>query len=192
VVRIFDNGNGGGPATGLPSRVIDVKLDTKAKTATLVSSVQHPDGLIANSQGNAQRLSDGHLFVGWGSVGRFSEFDAAGNLLWDGQVPSGYDTYRAYRSDWVGEPDTDPTAIAAPSGAGQVSVQAIWNGATEVARWQVLTGNDRGRLRPAGSAPWNGLDTELTVNTDAPNVELVALDRRGRPIGRSQVTHVSD
>ena len=92
--------------------MIDVRLDTKAKTATLVSSVQHPDGLIANSQGNAQRLPYGHLFVGWGSVGRFSEFDSGGNLLWDGQVPAGYDTYRAYRSPWVGEPTTDPTAEA--------------------------------------------------------------------------------
>ncbi len=192
VVRIFDNGNGGGPATGLPSRVIDVRLDTKAKTATLLTSVQHPDGLIANSQGNSQRLPGGHLFVGWGSVGRFSEFDAAGNLLWDGQVPSGYDTYRAYRSDWTGDPDTDPTAIAERTGADQVSVQAIWNGATEVARWQVLAGSHRWGLRPAGSASWNGLATELTVHTSAPYVEIVALDRRGRPIGRSRVVPVSD
>jgi hypothetical protein len=99
--------------------VIDVRLDAKAKTATLLASVQHPDGLIANSQGNSQRLPGGHLFVGWGNVGRFSEFDATGNLLWDGQVPSGYDTYRAYRSDWTGDPDTDPTAIAdAPAPIG--------------------------------------------------------------------------
>ena len=49
--RIFDNGNGGGPATGKPSRVIDVKIDTAAKTATLVKSIEHPDGVIANSQG---------------------------------------------------------------------------------------------------------------------------------------------
>src|SRR6185295_2754763 len=160
--------------------------------ATLVASVQHPDGLIANSQGNAQRLPGGHLFVGWGSVGRFSEFDAAGNLLWDGQVPSGYDTYRAYRSDWVGDPDTDPTATAERTGPHQVSVRAIWNGATEVARWEVLADTHRRNLKPAGSAPWNGLSTELTAHTSASYVELIALDRRGRPIGRSQSVRVSD
>jgi hypothetical protein len=192
IVRIFDNGNGGGPATGLPSRVIDVRLDTTAKTATLVSSVQHPDGLIANSQGNAQRLSDGHLFVGWGSVGRFSEFDAAGNLLWDGQVPAGYDSYRAYRSDWVGEPDTDPTAIAQRTGSHEVGVQAIWNGATEVARWEVLAGNRPHSLRSVGTSAWNGLDTELSAHTDAPWVEVVALDDRGDAIGRSHAVQVSD
>jgi hypothetical protein len=192
VVRIFDNGNGGGPATGQPSRVIDVKLDSKAKTATLVASVQHPDGLIANSQGDSQRLLGGHLFVGWGSVGRFSEFDQSGNLLWDGQVPSGYDTYRAYRSPWVGDPDTDPSVIADRTSGHDVSVQAIWNGATEVARWQLFAGSHPWSLRPAGSAAWNGLDTAFTVHTAAPYARLVAFDDRGRPIGRPQTVRVSD
>jgi hypothetical protein len=191
-IRIFDNGNGGGPATGLPSRVIDVKLDTQAKTATLVSSVQHPDGLIANSQGNAQRLPGGHLFVGWGSVGRFSEFDSGGNLLWDGQVPAGYDTYRAYRSPWVGEPTTDPTAEAQSTGGGNVTVNAIWNGATEVDRWLVLAGSHQWNLSPVGSADWNGLDTAIAAHTRSPYVEVVALDDHGHAIGRSQSVQVSD
>jgi hypothetical protein len=188
VVRIFDNGNGGGPATGLPSRVIDVKLDTRAKTATLASSVQHPDGLIANSQGNSQRLPGGHLFVGWGSVGRVSELDSAGNLLWDGQVPAGYDSYRGYRSQWVGTPDTDPTAEADRVDKHQVRVEAIWNGATEVDRWLVLSGKHRGGLHPVGIADWDGLATATTVRTRDPYVEIVALDDHGRPIGRSSVT----
>ncbi len=192
VIRIFDNGNGGGPATGLPSRVIDVKLDTKAKTATLVASVQHSDGLIANSQGNAQRLPYGHLFVGWGSVGRFSEFDSGGSLLWDGQVPAGYDTYRAYRSPWVGEPTTDPTAEAEASGGGNVAVNAIWNGATEVDRWLVLAGSHQWNLSPVGSAAWNGLDTAIAVHTHSPYVEVVALDDHGHAVGRSQPVQVSD
>ncbi|HVY96876.1 MAG TPA: arylsulfotransferase family protein [Solirubrobacterales bacterium] len=192
-IRIFDNHSNG--AAGSPaSRIIDVRLDQKAHTATLVSSVQHPDGLSAGSQGNAQRLPGGHLFVGWGQLGRFSEFDAAGNLVWDGQVPAGYDTYRAYRSPWVGEPDTDPTAVAERSaGPGnRVKVEAIWNGATEVQRWLVLSGRRPDHLRPAGSAAWDGLDTQISVHTRDPYVEVVALDDRGRPIGRSQAVSVSD
>jgi hypothetical protein len=190
VVRIFDNGNGGGPATGLPSRVIDVKLDTKAKTATLVSAVQHPDGIISNSQGNAQRLPDGHLYVGWGSAGRFSEFDGSGNLLWDASVPSGYDTYRAYRSPWVGEPLTDPTASAEQVDSSHVGVDAIWNGATEVAHWRILAGQHPWSLQQVGFAAWNGLDTAITAHTSAPYVAVVALDDSGRVIGRSPVVPV--
>ena len=190
-IRIFDNESNGAPV--LPaSRIIDVHLDLKAKTATLVNSVQHPDGLSAPSQGNAQRLPGGHLFVGWGALGRFSEFDSGGNLLWDGQVPAGYDTYRAYRSPWVGEPDTDPTAEATSSGGGNVTVNAIWNGATEVDRWVVLAGSHRWDLRPAGSADWDGLDTTIVAHTHSPYVEVVALDDHGHAIGRSQAVQVSD
>ena len=73
-VRIFDNESNGVPV--LPhSRIIRVHIDPKAKTATLVSSVEHPDGLSAGSQGNAQLLPNGDTFVGWGQLGRFSEFD---------------------------------------------------------------------------------------------------------------------
>jgi hypothetical protein len=190
-IRIFDNESNGTPV--LPaSRVIRVHLDLQAKTATLLSSIQHPDGLSAGSQGNAQLLPGGHTFVGWGQLGRFSEFDSSGNLLWDGALSAGYDSYRAYRSPWIGLPDTDPTAEAERSGGNRVTVDAIWNGATEVDRWVVLAGPHPWGLRPAGSARWNGLDTTIDSRTRSPYVEVVALDDRGRPIGRSQPVPVSD
>jgi hypothetical protein len=193
--RIFDNGSAAvlpGQTPNEPqSRVIDVKLDTANHTATLVDQVLHPDGVSAASQGNAQRLPDGHLFVGYGQTGRFSEFDGSGNLLWDGQVPAGYDTYRAYRSPWVGEPLTGPTAVATRADSTHVDVEAIWNGATEVDRWLVLSGQHRGRLHPAGLADWNGLATQTEVRTSDPYVEVVALDDRGRAIGRSDLVRVS-
>lgn len=189
--RLFDNGNGGGPATGLPSRVIDIKLDLQAKTATLDSSLQHPDGLISNSQGNSQRLPFGHLFVGWGNVGRFSEFDSTGNLIWDGQVPAGYDSYRAYRSPWIGKPLTKPTAVATRSGSN-TEVDAIWNGATEVNRWLVLAGSQRHHLDPIESSAWDGLDTAIDIHSSSPYVAVVALDDHGRTIGRSPAVQVSD
>ncbi len=189
--RIFDNGNGGGPATGNPSRIIDVKLNTSNDTATLAGSVQHPDGLISTSQGNAQRLSNGDLFVGWGSAGRLSEFDGSGNLVWDGQVPTGYDTYRDYRSPWVGKPLTDPTVTASRTDPTHVDLHAIWNGATEVDRWLVLSGPNRGHLHPVGLLDWDGLNTEATVRTSDANVEVVALDADGNAIGRSDLVPVS-
>lgn len=194
--RIFDNGSNAVAPGQTPeepqSRVIDVKLDTTNHTATLVSQVLHPDGISAASQGNAQRLPNGNLFVGYGQTGRFSEFDGSGNLLWDGQVPAGYDTYRAYRSPWVGKPLTDPTAVASRADSTHVDVNAIWNGATEVDRWLVLSGDRRGRLHPVGLADWNGLATQTEVRTSDAYVEVVALDGRGHAIGRSDVVRVSD
>jgi hypothetical protein len=190
-VRIFDNESSGTPV--LPySRIIRVRIDPKAKTATLVSSIEHPDGLSAGSQGNAQLLPGGHLFVGWGQLGRFSEFGSDGNLQFDAQLPTGYDSYRAYRSPWVGLPDTDPTATAARVDSQHVSVEAIWNGATEVDRWAVLAGQHPWGLHRTGTARWNGLDTTIGTRTRAPYVEVVALNGSGRAIGRSQAVRVSD
>ena len=72
------------------------------------------------------------------------------------------------------------------------TVHAIWNGATEVARWIVVGGRHARRLRRSASADWNGLDT-----ADHPEHRRPPRRGRGRrrpwpTIGRSastQVTH---
>ena len=45
--------------------------------------------------GNAQRLENGNIFVGWGTGSRVSEFAADGTLLFDATLPNV--SYRAYR-----------------------------------------------------------------------------------------------
>jgi len=95
-LRIFDN-ESNGTDTGGPTRIVWIKLDERAHTATLTRVVQHPEALSAASQGNAQALPNGDTFVGWGQLGRVSEFDPDGKLLFDATLPAGYDTYRAYR-----------------------------------------------------------------------------------------------
>jgi hypothetical protein len=70
-----------------PSRVVWIRHSLHDKTSTVVKQIVHPDEIQAGSQGNAQALDRGHTFVGWGATGRFSEFDADGNLLFDATVP---------------------------------------------------------------------------------------------------------
>jgi hypothetical protein len=95
----FDNESSGTPL--LPySRAITVKLDPWRKVATLVSSDDQPEGLSAASQGNAQTTADGNLFVGWGALPYFSEFDPQGNLIFNAEFPAGMNTYRAYLLPW--------------------------------------------------------------------------------------------
>jgi hypothetical protein len=192
--RIFDNESDG--VSVLPySRVIWVHTDDLNKTATLERWFKHPDNLSAGSQGNSQGLDNGDTFVGWGAVGRFSEFDHDGNLLFDAAFPSGYDTYRAYRFEWAGAPDTSPTATAQTAAGGTTTVHAIWNGATEVANWDVVGseggGPESDHRHPLTSAPWNGLDTAITIQEEPKFVSVVARDRFGREIGRSLVTPVA-
>jgi hypothetical protein len=79
------------------SRVVTVRLNFRTKVATLVRSVDQPEGLVAPSQGNAQTLPDGDLVVGWGALPYFSEFSPSGRLLFNAE---GAGTYRAYRFPW--------------------------------------------------------------------------------------------
>jgi hypothetical protein len=82
------------------SRVVTVRLDLASKVATLTASVRQSHGQLASAMGNAQTLSDGNLFVDWGSLPYISEFNAKGHLLFAAQFPAGVDSYRAYLLPW--------------------------------------------------------------------------------------------
>ena len=95
----FDNESAGIPE--LPySRAITVQLDQRNHVATLVASDDQPEGLSAPSQGNAQTTPDDDLFVGWGALPYFSEFNPWGQLIFNAQFPAGVNTYRAYLLPW--------------------------------------------------------------------------------------------
>lgn len=95
----FDNESSG--TSLLPtSRAITVKLDRWNHIATLVSSENQPEGLVAPSQGNAQSTPEGGLFVGWGALPYFSEFNRLGQLVFNAELPAGINTYRAYLLPW--------------------------------------------------------------------------------------------
>jgi Arylsulfotransferase (ASST) len=187
--RLFDNE--AAPIVLPYSRVLWVQRASHGLAASIVKEIIHPDKIQAGSQGNAQGLADDHTFVGWGATGRFSEFDRRGDLLFDANVP-GWDTYRAYRFTWHGTPDARPTASAHRNADGTVTVHAIWNGATDLERWIVAGGARTNALWPAGFGSWNGLDTTLTVRTDAKEIAVVAQDRQGRLVGRSASVVVTE
>ncbi len=188
-IRIFDNDAASEPVRPA-SRVITVAVDPAARTARLVSSIEHPDGLSAGTQGNSQLLPDGHTFVGWGSQGHVSEFGEDGRMLFDARLPHGYDTYRAYREPWHGTPHGDPTLAVERHGA-DVIAYASWNGSTDVHRWQVLAGRDAAHLRPTGApVTWRNLETAVPLSSPGQYVAVRALDGDGRVLGRSRAARV--
>lgn len=183
-LRIFDNESNG--AAVLPaSRVVWVTHDESTMTASLARSIQHPGGLLVSAEGDGQPLPNGDTFIGWGVLGRFSEFDANGMLLFDASLPQGFGSYRAYRFPWTGVPALSPSVTAFSNSDGSVSVHAIWNGATGVATWEVMGGASAGSLSAIGSAPWNGLETVVTVSGQPAIVQVVALNSAGSAIGQS-------
>jgi len=96
----FDDESDGSTTLLSHSRVVTVKLDLTARVATLVKSVDQPEGLVAPAEGNAQTTRNGDLFVGWGALPYISEFSPSGHLLFNAEFPAGVSTYRAYRLPW--------------------------------------------------------------------------------------------
>jgi hypothetical protein len=178
-ITIFDDESA--PPIGKRSRAIRLKLDRKAHTATLVQADSLP-GVLAPSQGNVQQLDDGHLFVGWGAVPRYTEFDASGNVVYDATFSDGDDSYRAYRFPWKGTPTTSPSIAVDADGS---TVHASWNGATRVARWRVLAGDTAADLHEIGGGPKTGFETAITVTTVEPYFAVEALGPNGKVLGRS-------
>ena len=95
----FDNESSGTPELAT-SRAITVRIDPRSRVATLVASDDQPEGLVAASQGNAQTTPRGGLFVGWGALPYFSEFNRRGGLVFNAEFPAGVNTYRAYLLPW--------------------------------------------------------------------------------------------
>ena len=77
-----------------------VRLNCRARTATLIRSDSQPEGLSAASQGDAQTTRNGDEFVGWGALPYFSEFSPSGKLVFNAEFPAGVNTYRAYQAAW--------------------------------------------------------------------------------------------
>lgn len=177
-ITVFDDGQA--PGT---SRAIVLRLDESAMTATLVREYRQPQNLLATSQGNVQVLPNGNVFVGWGSLPRFSEFAAGGMLLYDAAYSS-TQSYRDHRYTWVGRP-ADRPAIAVDASAGAMTVYASWNGATEVASWEVLAGQDRSALKPVAAVPRRGFETAIAATSSAPLVAVRARDAAGVVLGTS-------
>ncbi|HYM58342.1 MAG TPA: arylsulfotransferase family protein [Solirubrobacteraceae bacterium] len=187
-ITLFDNA--AAPAVRKSSRALAFRLDERAKTATLLRAVQHPRSYLAATQGNQQTLPGGGMMVGFGSQRWFTEFDANGDVLWDARTATGYESYRAYRMPWVGRPRTRPRVAVVDGPGARIDVYASWNGATEVASWEVLAGEPETTLEPAGSAPRSGFETRIKAVTSSSHVAVRAKDASGRVLGTSPLARV--
>jgi hypothetical protein len=182
-ISIFDNG--GGPKVHDQSRGILVGLDEKAMKATLVREYASSQGLLATSQGNMQALANGNVLVGWGSEPFISEFSRDGKLLFNARLPHEGESYRAFRFPWSGHPNANPAVAVERRADGEVALYASWNGATDVATWEVLAGPTPSQLDPLGSVPRDGFETAMLAQTSDPCVAVRAKHRSGRVLGTS-------
>jgi hypothetical protein len=192
-LTVFDNGAflpGAGGAVEPFSRPIRLALDLSSMTATLVGEYLPAGARSAWAMGNLQQLPGGGAFVGWGTAGSFSEFTVLGDVCFDASFGDGSVTYRAFRFPWVGRPTGRPAVAVLANGDGTASVHASWNGATEVASWQVRTGRTAASLTPQKTAPRSGFETAIVVAAASGYVAAAALDTSGRVLGTSEAVRV--
>jgi hypothetical protein len=160
-------------------------------TAKLVHEYTHPNKMLSATQGNVQVLENGNVFVGWGSEPVLSEFSSDGELLFSVSFPAESESYRAIRFPWSGEPDGDPTLAAEAGPDDEATLYASWNGATEVADWEVLAGPGPDRLEAAGSVPRKGFETAIKVNTTEPYVGVRAKGTSGKVLGTAKAVKLA-
>ncbi|MPY85107.1 MAG: hypothetical protein GEV00_17695 [Actinophytocola sp.] len=160
-------------------------LDRRAAIATLEREYWNPADELSVAEGNMQILPNGNVFVGWGDRPGYAEYSPDGEVVYDAQPAEGVESYRAYRFGWHGNPATRPAIALRPADGDRTDVYVSWNGATEVASWQVLAGPSPQRLRPVASAPNRGFETRITVSTKADYVAVRARDAAGDTLSTS-------
>ncbi|HUB36255.1 MAG TPA: arylsulfotransferase family protein [Solirubrobacteraceae bacterium] len=184
LISVFDNGST--PPEEKQSRGLLLSPDLAAHSVSLVRQYVNPfKTLLASSQGNVLRLPAGNWLMGYGGLPNFTEYDEAGGVLLDGTLGLGVQDFRTYLAPWSGHP-ASPPAVAVQAGAGgALAVSASWNGATEVASWQILGGSSPSSLAPLASAPKSGFQSTVTIPTHPAYVAAQALNEAGAVIGLS-------
>jgi Arylsulfotransferase (ASST) len=189
VMTLFDN-RVAAPSQEGQSRAIKLAVDERRRTVRLLRGYKHPRRLAAPNKGGARMQPNGNLLVGWGAAPAVTEFTRRGDIVFDARFArAGDGTYRAIRAAWTGLPVTRPD-VAAQRRGDRVAVWASWNGATEVARWEVLAGDAPDTLAVSASAPRRSFETALSAPGRPRYVAVRALDAAGAVLGTSRTVSV--
>jgi outer membrane lipoprotein-sorting protein len=194
-ITIFDNqGTEQNPA---PSHAIEYKLDVARKTATKVWEYTHKPPVFATFMGNTQRLADGNTFLDWGAPStdegyvyvNMTEVTPDNQTVFELAFDQPYVSYRAFRFPWQGFPDTLPALASKVDNSG-VTLGYSWNGATEVASYNVLGGNSAQSLSLIEEKAKTDFETQSHL-TNLPQGEcyfqVAAMDKRGNEMARSKI-----
>ncbi|KAL3491096.1 ASST-domain-containing protein [Aspergillus germanicus] len=204
-ITLFDNAAHAHSDPECESRGMTIHLDIPRREATVLATYRHPHQLKSVSQGNVQLIDDiDRVIVGWGHSAAYSEFSTNGELLCNvhfgasaffdfGRVVS----YRAFKGNWVGNPQTLPDAVLVDD-----MVYASWNGATEVVGWRLEAWdgddieevNNSGSFRSIGNFEKTGFETIIPLpdNSTYPIYRLEALDAGGNILGTTALLQPPD
>ena len=184
LISVFDNGSD--PPKEKQSRGLLLDPNTSSRSVTLVKQFTNPyKTLLAESQGNTLNLSSGestsgNWLMGYGGLPNFTEYDSSGHVLLDGTLGKNVQSFRTYLQPWSGQAPGAPSVAVSGS-----SVAVSWNGATNVASWQVLSGASATTLAPVTKAAKAGFQTTISLPAPSAYVAVQALDSSGAVLATS-------
>jgi hypothetical protein len=192
-LNLFDDEAGPpvyGPGKGLVLRL----TGTSVKLVHIYATPKNK--ILSVAEGGMQVLPHGEAIVSFGATQYIEEFSKrgpkkTGKLLFEMQLPKGDGTYRAMRFPWSATPHTKPAIVAKRESPNEVAVYASWNGATEVAKWEVLAGEEATALSPVTTAAWSGFETRIPISSTDKVFEVKALNKEGKVLATSEAVNES-
>ncbi|SMR64679.1 unnamed protein product [Zymoseptoria tritici ST99CH_3D1] len=181
VISLFDNHRNDTPPAATLSRglVLELALPPDSSVPPKVLRSTHVANDSAAWQGNYQaQLSNGNELLSYGDKAYVVEFGPGSNgerdETWrarygfDGVVPS----YRGFKLPWKGMPRRwDPSLVVEADkyedDKAKVTAYVSWNGATDVAHWQLYTSDQSGsRKEKAGIVMKYGFETMFELDVE--------------------------
>jgi Arylsulfotransferase (ASST) len=191
VVTVFDNGTNGPIHTEQQGRGLELAVDESRRTASVRHAYTTAERLLPGAMGSVQILRSGHVVVGWGVKSLTTEFTADGTVLSAAALPDGIYSYRGLRLPWTATPHHAPAVAAArDQQSGTIVLYASWNGATNVASWEVNAGSEHNHLRPVGIARRHGFETVIPLQSQIRFASVTPIDRAGKRLRHSKVVRL--
>lgn len=152
---------------------------------TLLHSYRHHPAIHTEYLGSMERLADGNVVIGWGTVPQITEFSANGkHVLMD--LSLSRQSFRGFRFAWVGRPLAPPLVTAKASGPN-TNVWASWNGSTQTVFWRLLAGPTATTLTPVGGYVRRaGFETRIVLKGRPRYLAVEALGAARQVLGTSQ------
>lgn len=201
IVSLLDNAKGidTQEPTYENSRGLLLALNEETMTVSVLTQIDHPDGEghYAPRRGNYQELPDGNVLMGWSEDGLQSEHASDGTILMRAALMADWlGSYRNYKFNFTGLPSESPvvssTAYTIDTGSAVTVAHVSWNGATEVATWNMYktTEDDDTRVL-IGWAERTGFESVVRYDGLASFVVLEAVDKGGKTLGMSDITETT-
>lgn len=197
ILNLFNNANNPAESEG-GSTGMSYQLDLVNNKATTIRNVSDPaDAVYSVSQGNFQWMGPEaglHTFMGYGSISKVKEFDAAGNTVLSAQFGEldMVASYRGYKCAWKATPFWKPVAVVKRASMDSADVYMSWNGATEYDNWAVYAAlsPDSDMTNLLTTAKRTGFETKVTLSDlQTPYLQVVA--RKGdTPMKASEIIKI--